>query len=337
MQLLSIPSTAVPPILHHTAALPFISDAEIRIASMMRESSVAATATNEMDLMPLYMSLIAGLSTCLGAVWVLFKKRPTGKASVDSVIHPSTMCFSLALAGSVMVTVSVVSIIPECLREQATIDDSTFHLIPLLSMKFFYRLSFHMIGYFLYFILSKFVFPEPNEILGLAPGQQHHEDVETQELIRTTSSDSSKDTAKARNRRLDSRPTGSLNVDEEEFEESSTGKDKEKVDFFRSLSRYSSGEDLQTSESKRAWRVAMLLFISLSVHNFPEGLAVAASAMNSPELGLKVTIGIMVLHSDVCATIARWSHICSHSSSLFTGSQYSRRCFHCGSLYCSET
>lgn len=38
----------------------------------------------------------------------------------------------------------------------------------------------------------------------------------------------------------------------------------------------------------------MLLFLSLSVHNFPEGLAVAASAMESRELGLKVTIGIMV-------------------------------------------
>ena len=66
------------------------------------------------------------------------------------------------------------------------------------------------------------------------------------------------------------------------------------MDFMRHLSRYSSGEDLETKESKRAWRVAMLLFLSLSVHNFPEGLAVAASAMNSPQLGLKVTIGIMV-------------------------------------------
>ena len=29
---------------------------------------------------------------------------------------------------------------------------------------------------------------------------------------------------------------------------------------------------------QRAWRVAMLLFVSLAIHNYPEGLAVAASS-----------------------------------------------------------
>jgi hypothetical protein len=32
-------------------------------------------------------------------------------------------------------------------------------------------------------------------------------------------------------------------------------------------------------EAPRAWRVAMLLFLSLTVHNFPAGLAVAASSL----------------------------------------------------------
>jgi ZIP family zinc transporter len=61
-----------------------------------------------------------------------------------------------------------------------------------------------------------------------------------------------------------------------------------------SLSEWSSGADLESGEQRRAWRVAMLLFISLLIHNFPEGLAVAASAMESTKLGVTVAIGIMI-------------------------------------------
>lgn len=38
----------------------------------------------------------------------------------------------------------------------------------------------------------------------------------------------------------------------------------------------------------------MLLFVSLLIHNFPEGLAVAASSVQSTKLGLAVTFGIMI-------------------------------------------
>jgi ZIP family zinc transporter len=62
------------------------------------------------------------------------------------------------------------------------------------------------------------------------------------------------------------------------------------------LSRYSSGADLQTDDARRAWRVAMLLFISLAIHNFPEGLAVAVSSMHSQRLGVTTTIAI-ALHN----------------------------------------
>ena len=40
--------------------------------------------------------------------------------------------------------------------------------------------------------------------------------------------------------------------------------------------------DELVSHDAKAWRVAMLLFVSLLVHNFPEGLTVAASASVSP-------------------------------------------------------
>ncbi|EEC51524.1 predicted protein, partial [Phaeodactylum tricornutum CCAP 1055/1] len=43
-------------------------------------------------------------------------------------------------------------------------------------------------------------------------------------------------------------------------------------------------------------RVAMLLFVSIAVHNFPEGLAVAASSIHSPRLGVTTTVAI-ALHN----------------------------------------
>jgi ZIP family zinc transporter len=62
------------------------------------------------------------------------------------------------------------------------------------------------------------------------------------------------------------------------------------------FSRYTSGADLQSAEARRAWRVAMLLFVSIAVHNFPEGLAVAASSIHSPRLGVTTTVAI-ALHN----------------------------------------
>lgn len=57
---------------------------------------------------------------------------------------------------------------------------------------------------------------------------------------------------------------------------------------------WASGEDLDDKDAKRAWRVAMLLFVSLAVHNFPEGLAVSAAALETDKLGITVTIGIAI-------------------------------------------
>jgi len=57
------------------------------------------------------------------------------------------------------------------------------------------------------------------------------------------------------------------------------------------------GEDLRAfskEQRKRSWRVALMLFVSLLIHNFPEGLCVAASAKESPELGITVAIGIFI-------------------------------------------
>jgi len=62
------------------------------------------------------------------------------------------------------------------------------------------------------------------------------------------------------------------------------------------IRKYFSGSDLSSTEERRAWRVVMLLFVSLTAHNFPEGLAVAASTMHSKHLGLTTTLAI-ALHN----------------------------------------
>jgi ZIP family zinc transporter len=55
------------------------------------------------------------------------------------------------------------------------------------------------------------------------------------------------------------------------------------------------GQDLSVKAvERRSWRLAVLLFISLTAHNLPEGLAVAISAMANKRLGFTVMIAIAV-------------------------------------------
>ena len=50
------------------------------------------------------------------------------------------------------------------------------------------------------------------------------------------------------------------------------------------------------SDRRRAWRLTLVLFATLLLHNFPEGLAVAASAVHSPRLGQTTAVAI-ALHN----------------------------------------
>jgi zinc transporter ZupT len=70
--------------------------------------------------MPLLLSLLAGLSTSLGAA-VVFCTAAADDPEVNEkrscrrvVLRDEHLSFSLALAGAVMMTVSLVSILPEC-------------------------------------------------------------------------------------------------------------------------------------------------------------------------------------------------------------------------------
>mmetsp|Transcript_15753 Transcript_15753/g.34016 ORF Transcript_15753/g.34016 Transcript_15753/m.34016 type:complete len:441 (+) Transcript_15753:77-1399(+) len=312
---------------------------------------------------PLILSTIAGMSTCLGALIVfchpiedeeivhdneatqlvngndespkhrkVFTERMRGIRRVS----PSTMAFSLALAGSVMVTVSVVSIGPECLAASSmpqnsdnADEENTFFifgitLMPIYSWVFLHRLLSFGLGCLLYFLMSKYAFPEPEEIIAA------HSDTLLNssgmgQIEQSASSDKESDEEDKQHQRLHSNSkrnnstiekssavvrrggggSGDIEMKLYEHENSppaSPGKGKgilrrpasERSSCISFIKSFTTGSDLKSPEARRANRVAMLLFFSLLLHNFPEGLAVAASALESDRLGLTVTVGIMI-------------------------------------------
>jgi len=222
------------------------------------------------------------------------------------------MSFSLALAGSVMVTVSVISILPECL-----VDEETHEWISWDKLVF--RILFFGLGWGLYLGLSYwFHVPEPEELLSstVLPVVVSSVENGTKSNFSNDSFDtldSSNSSAKDEKEEAIPFLSESKNEDNVEIVLSSSNQNIEQVRSRRnhspkphkkdhkknqigstSVSDWTSGKDLQTNEQKNAWRVAMLLFFSLLFHNFPEGLAVAASALESQKLGITVTIGIMI-------------------------------------------
>ena len=250
--------------------------------------------------MPLYLSCLAGASTCLGAAIVFW--HPQRKS-----IGPNTMSFSLALAGSVMITVSVLSLGPECLKDTSI--EGNYQILPLWSRMFLERLISFGLGCLVYRLLSYFTFPDPED-LALefqsnddpdSPLSSHHDGREHHD---SSTKKSPKLTVRSRKASQQQMSTNSVDssdsfVDEEKDEQQQQVLLLEKPDYEKStssisLSQWSSGADLQSAEQRRAWRVAMLLFVSLLIHNFPEGLAVAASSVQSTKLGMAVTFGIMI-------------------------------------------
>lgn len=205
---------------------------------------------------PLVFSLLAGLSTCLGAAVVFVKRDMTHK-------H---MTFSLSLAGSVMTTVSFVSILPETF--------STTQALPE-------RIASFLLGCLLYFVVSKFALPEPDSILGLNNdddvGDQAYTRVsrEEQGALLYEEHDPEEATSPSTHRFRRHRSGNSVPSFEEEnkpFHDGVNGITNynkfEKETW--SWKAFSAGRDLATDDARRAWRVSLLLFVSLAVHNFPE-------------------------------------------------------------------
>jgi zinc transporter, ZIP family len=245
---------------------------------------------------PLMLSLLAGLSTCLGAT-VAF-------CSDQNKLSHSHMAFSLSLAGSVMITVSVASILPECFQVEESEDkddteQATARYMGPLEWQFWARWIAFGIGCGLYMLLSRFAFPEPEHILSLEPSSSA-EDTSSATAPRPIMSDDDCarrgliDDTDAESRSPLLTPQNRTTVQRKLFSNS----------LKHSGSKFSLNDDDDTtsktgkssSEAKRAWRVTMLLFVSLVVHNFPEGLAVAASSLHSNKLGWTTTVAI-ALHN----------------------------------------
>lgn len=161
------------------------------------------------------MSLFAGLSTAVGAASVYCIKA--------GPLDPNIMSFSLSLAAGVMLTVSILELLPHGLK---TIEGEGPHAAS-------YAFACALAGALTYAVVSRLMPHVSSHALPYA-------EVEGKALT------------------------------------------YEKSDDERQVSRI------------RAWRLALVLMISLTLHNLPEGFAVAVSAISSTNLGFVVMIAIML-------------------------------------------
>jgi zinc transporter, ZIP family len=290
-------------------------------ATPMAEAALSSDWTT-----PLVLSLMAGLSTCLGAAVVFVAEHGKKGQEQQPRLGHQHLSFSLSLAGSVMITVSTVSILPECFHDDAGDKSNPSKFVSVESMAFWQRCIAFSVGCALYMLLSKFAFPEPDAILGFEEESDSQNDPLLGDLPsapKTTSDRRSPSTTAVQRKRQ--KGASALSITELKSSDSDTVSIAEEVrvnptvadadddmdnsklktadasrwSCFRSsvpCSQFTKGADLSSTEAKRSWRVAMLLFVSLAVHNFPEGLAVAASAMHSPRLGVTTAIAI-ALHN----------------------------------------
>lgn len=234
---------------------------------------------------PLLLSTVAGMSTSLGAVLVFFlpKKRLTPKGVKVTVVSSDLMCFSLSLAGSVMVTISVISLLPQCFTHNMT------------STQFLARVFSIVLGCLVCKGLSLLFPDQPEDIFFPVPNnnqiqnnvqQEHANDHEEEEGLRKQLLSPSKEYSDVNDPQmlLPNNPS-TLSISS-----SSTSLPS----MIGPPSWTFRGTDLKDPDERKSWRIAMFLFLALLAHNFPEGLAVAASTAQSKDLGITVTVGIMI-------------------------------------------
>ena len=278
----AIPSLIHPPILYSsyvplipTESLPLshneIYDGASSLPTFMTSSSSSET-TNPLLVFdcwninhnlqfefwkPIYLSTLAGLSTCIGASIAFFVGDVDVNVEEDeidndrrrngAVVGPDLLAFSLALAGSVMITVCLVSIIPEALSIECSGGISGDSLITIFGHETSIQLIKQRtvgfaIGWGVYALLSQLLasLPDEDEWGGILAGDD------------------------------DGTTTFSSPWKEYEGNDNSLAG----IDY----NTPSTNDRQSTASRQSSWRLTILLFLSLLLHNFPEGLAVAFSA-----------------------------------------------------------
>jgi ZIP family zinc transporter len=253
---------------------------------------------------PLMLSFLAGASTSIGA-GIVFVFSP-------AVIKHS-MPFSLSLAASVMITVSVISIGPECLHGVVILSGEAGEIEVHKSLLLLRIISFGL-GCLSYFLLSKLLvmLPEPQTFMntpksGKIAADDHLQvelddaspkrtEVMPNNVLGSDGNSRGAVRRAAANRESQLTLSSSFSAGSLESMASSGGTTKTLFDEKNGEKQklLLAANSSSSEERRRSWRVAMLLFVSLLCHNFPEGLAVVASTAESRELGVTVAIGIMI-------------------------------------------
>ena len=275
----------------------------------------AASSDSSSWVFPLLLSCLAGASTCVGAA-VVFCFEP-------SKIRKS-MAFSLSLAAAVMVTISIISILPEVfgdvvVREKdLRQEDGNTNLILLFHDNYtvtvlnYYllveRLFFLGIGVAAYLILAKLLvfLPDPEHMYLLDdPGES--EDYKRSYDLYLSSDDGSENTLNSNNsggddtndkqQQLQRMERGGMEdtsaIHESNSNAANNKSSSKKIRRRKNVDRGISHDTLNSTGAedeedltaftkerrKRSWRVALMLFASLLIHNFPEGLCVVSACL----------------------------------------------------------
>lgn len=263
-------------------------------ASRLAETVVGVNANDSSWVFPLVLSCLAGASTCVGAAVVFCFEASTIRRS---------MAFSLSLAAAVMVTISFVSILPEVFHGIFVTEssDSYDFFLPTttttivrtrLLLERLFSLGFGISAYLLLAKLMVFL-PDPEHMYSIGEDDDAFNKRNDYDLFLVSNDGMEKgqarrtdndDKVRRRGKRTSNHHHLGKTSSTETLSTNSSGTGQDFHDFVATTQE----------QRKRSWRVALMLFVSLLIHNFPEGLCVAASAKESPELGITVAIGIFI-------------------------------------------
>lgn len=238
---------------------------------------------------PLMLSCLAGASTCFGAA-VVFCFEP-------SKIRRS-MAFSLSLAAAVMVTISAISILPEVatgILVEKAVDNFDFGL-PWSTSVVRTRLLLERLlslgfGVAAYLMLSKLLvfLPDPEHMHMLNDSPDEDEAFNRRndyDLYLFPDNDVGETSGDTMEKGGIQRSTDGDKVRRRTKRLSRNSSDKNQYGRASSNGNFSNHNDTEDiysflattkEQRKRSWRVALMLFVSLLVHNFPEGLCVVRS------------------------------------------------------------